>query len=189
MIGTLRICPKCGAEIPADAPEGGCPGCLLESGLNLLVAEAVAGVVDPGQEQGVPTEIGTDLASDSAVPGDARFGIYEIERRPDGSFYELGRGGMGVTYRAIDMSLQRKVALKIIKAGIAKRSADARERFLREARAAAALRHENIATVYQFGIREDTGQYFYAMELIEGETLEERVRRAGPLSVRTTIDM
>jgi serine/threonine protein kinase len=85
--------------------------------------------------------------------------------------------------------LQRKVVLKIIKAGIARRSASARERFMREARMAAALRHENIATVYQFGIREDTGQYFYAMELIEDETLEERVRRAGPLSVRATIDI
>ena len=184
MISVARVCEKCGGRIPADAPEGGCPGCLLESGLNLLAEEAVAGIASSGQ-----AEINRDLAPDSLAPSDARFGIYEIERRADGSLYELGRGGMGVTYRAIDTSLQRKVALKIIKAGIAKRSADARERFLREARAAAALRHENIATVYQFGIREDTGQYFYAMELIEGETLEERVRRAGPLSVRTAIDM
>jgi Serine/threonine protein kinase len=96
---------------------------------------------------------------------------------------------MGVTYRAIDTSLQRKVALKIIKIDVAERSADARERFMREARAAAALRQENIATVYQFGIREDTGQYFYAMELIEGETLEQRVRRGGPLDARTTINI
>ena len=110
-----------------------------------------------------------------------RFGVYEIDRREDGSLYELGRGAMGVTYRATDTSLQRKVALKIIKTDIAERSADARERFMREARAAAALRHENIATVYQFGMRLETGQYFYAMELIEGETLDERVRRAGPL--------
>src|SRR5262249_711092 len=61
------------------------------------------------------------------------------------------------------------------------------ERFVREARAAAALRHKNIATVYQFGMRLETGQYFYAMELIEGETLEDRVRREGPLDARTTI--
>ena len=60
---------------------------------------------------------------------------------------------------------------------------------MREARAAAALRHENIATVHQFGIREETGQYYYAMELIEGETLEQRVHRAGPLDVRATIDI
>ena len=116
-----------------------------------------------------------------------RFGVYEIDCREDGRLYELGRGAMGVTYRATDTSLQRKVALKIIKTDIAERSADARERFMREARAAAALRHENIATVYQFGMRLETGQYFYAMELIEGETLEDRVHRAGPLDARTTI--
>jgi tetratricopeptide (TPR) repeat protein len=60
---------------------------------------------------------------------------------------------------------------------------------MRGARAAAALRHENVATVYHFGIQEETGQCFYAMELIEGETLEERVRRTGPLNVRSTISI
>jgi serine/threonine protein kinase/Tfp pilus assembly protein PilF len=122
-----------------------------------------------------------------ALGGGARFGIYEIDCHADGSLCELGRGAMGVTYRATDTSLQRKVALKIIKTDIAERSADARERFVREARAAAAFRHEHIATVYQFGMRLETGQYFYAMELIEGETLDERVHRAGPLNARTTI--
>jgi len=122
-----------------------------------------------------------------APDGGFRFGVYEIDCRADGSLCELGRGAMGVTYRATDTSLQRKVALKIIKTDIAERSADARERFVREARAAAALRHEHIATVYQFGMRLETGQYFYAMELIEGETLDERVHRAGPLDARSTI--
>lgn len=116
-----------------------------------------------------------------------RFGVYEIDCHADGNLCELGRGAMGVTYRATDTSLQRKVALKIIKTEIAERSADARERFVREARAAAALRHENIAVIHQFGMRLETGQYFYAMELIEGETLDERVRRAGPLDARYTI--
>src|SRR4029453_760934 len=119
--------------------------------------------------------------------GEVHFGIYEIDCYADGSLCELGRGAMGVTYRATDTSLQRKVALKIIKTDIAERSADARERFIRDARAAAALRHENIATIHQFGMRLETGQYFYAMELIDGETLDERVRRAGPLDSRTTI--
>ena len=125
----------------------------------------------------------------NAFDNGKHFGVYEIDHREDGSVYELGRGAMGVTYRATDTSLQRKVALKIIKTDIAEPSADARERFMREARAAAALRHENIATVYQFGMCLETGQYFYAMELIEGETLEERVRRAGPLDARSTIQI
>ena len=131
-----------------------------------------------------------EVAKDSnpnAFESGRRFGVYEIDCHADGSLCELGRGAMGVTYRATDTSLQRKVALKIIKTDIAERSADARERFVREARAAAALRHEHIATVYQFGMRLETGQYFYAMELIEGETLEDRVHRAGPLDARTTI--
>src|SRR4029453_16036153 len=119
--------------------------------------------------------------------GEVCFGVYEIDCYADGSLYELGRGAMGITYRATDTSLQRKVALKIIKTDIAERSADARERFIREARAAAALRHENIAVIHQFGMRLETGQYFYAMELIEGETLDDRVRRTGPLDARTTV--
>jgi serine/threonine protein kinase/Tfp pilus assembly protein PilF len=127
-----------------------------------------------------------DLTPD-APEGGVRFGAYEIDCHADGSLCELGRGAMGVTYRATDTSLQRKVALKIIKSDIAERSAEARERFVREARAAAAFRHEHIATVYQFGMRLETGQYFYAMELIEGETLDDRVRRSGPLDARTTI--
>jgi serine/threonine protein kinase/Tfp pilus assembly protein PilF len=126
---------------------------------------------------------GLDLAADQ------RFGPYEIERRADGSLYELGRGAMGVTYRALDKVLDRPVALKIISTELRSRSAEARERFMREARAAAALRHPNVATVYQFGVREDTGEFFYAMELIEGETLDERVDRAGPLDVGTAIEI
>jgi serine/threonine protein kinase/Tfp pilus assembly protein PilF len=118
-----------------------------------------------------------------------QFGAYTIERHVDGSAWELGRGAMGITYRAIDAVLDRPVALKIINTSLASRSSEARERFMREARAAAALRHPNVATVYQFGIHEETGQFFYAMELVEGETLEQRVRRLGPLDVLTTVDI
>ena len=139
-------------------------------------------------QAGIGSEEETVHDSTQPAPdGGVRFGVYEIDCHADGSLCELGRGAMGVTYRATDTSLQRKVALKIIKTDIAERSADARERFVREARAAAALRHEHIATVYQFGMRLETGQYFYAMELIEGETLDERVHRAGPLDARSTI--
>jgi serine/threonine protein kinase/Tfp pilus assembly protein PilF len=165
----ISTCSNCGGVLE-ETPGGGlgCMSCLLRAGI--------------GSEE----EVKQDSTPD-ALGGGTRFGVYEIDRREDGSLYELGRGAMGVTYRATDTSLQRKVALKIIKIDIAERSADARERFMREARAAAALRHENIATVHQFGMRLETGQYFYAMELIEGETLEDRVRRTGPLDARTTI--
>jgi serine/threonine protein kinase/Tfp pilus assembly protein PilF len=165
----LLTCPTCGAALE-ETPGGGlgCMSCLLRAGI------------------GSDEERAKDSTPD-ALGGSTRFGVYEIDCHADGSLCELGRGAMGVTYRATDTSLQRKVALKIIKTDIAERSADARERFMREARAAAALRHEHIATVYQFGMRLETGQYFYAMELIEGETLDERVHRAGPLDARTTI--
>ena len=165
----LLTCPTCGAALEETfGGGGGCMFCLLQAGI--------------GSEE----EVVQDSTPD-ALEGGTRFGVYEIDCHADGSLCELGRGAMGVTYRATDTSLQRKVALKIIKTDIAERSADARERFVREARAAAALRHEHIATVYQFGMRLETGQYFYAMELIEGETLDERVHRAGPLDARTTI--
>src|SRR6478672_920712 len=164
-------CPNCGGLLEKTPSGGlGCLSCLLCAGI--------------GSEE----ETVHDSTPD-ALEGGLRFGAYEIDCREDGSLYELGRGAMGVTYRATDTSLQRKVALKIIKTDIAARSADARERFMREARAAASLRHENIATIHQFGMRLETGQYYYAMELIEGETLDERVRRAGPLDARTTIQI
>src|SRR6267154_1053387 len=165
----LLTCPTCGAALEETfGGGGGCMFCLLQAGI--------------GSEQ----EVAQDSTPD-ALGGGTRFGVYEIDCHADGSLCELGRGAMGVTYRATDTSLQRKVALKIIKTDIAERSADARERFVREARAAAAFRHEHIATVYQFGMRLESGQYFYAMELIEGETLDERVHRTGPLNARTTI--
>ena len=96
---------------------------------------------------------------------------------------------MGVTYRAVDTSLQRPAALKLIDPEWVKRGAEARERFMREARAAATLQHPNVAAVYHFGIREESGQCFCAMELVEGETLEARVRRTGPLDPLTTIEI
>jgi hypothetical protein len=97
------------------------------------------------------------------APVTDRLGTYRIERRDNGSLWELGRGAMGVTYRAVDTSLKRPVALKLIDSEWAKRGAEARERFMREARTAASLRHPNVATVYHFGIREENGQCFCAM--------------------------
>ncbi|MEO7167280.1 MAG: serine/threonine-protein kinase, partial [Chthoniobacterales bacterium] len=125
----------------------------------------------------------------AAISPAEQFGQYVIEKREDGRAWELGRGAMGVTYRALDTSLQRSVALKLIKADFTGPTSDTRERFMREARAAGALRHPSVATVYQSGIDEETGQCFYAMELVEGETLDERVRRTGPLDVQSVIEI
>lgn len=155
--GTTVTCAKCGAPLEsASSPDLGCMVCMLH-----LAVE-----------------------SSAAFSEDEHFGQYVIEKREDGCAWELGRGAMGVTYRALDTSLRRPVALKLIKSDFAGRGSDTWERFMREARAAGALRHPNVATVYQSGIDEGTGQCFYAMELIEGETLEERVHRTGPLDVR-----
>src|SRR5215468_6230292 len=168
LTNSAPICESCGSPIDTtSAGDLGCIACLIGTGLD---AEA---------EQ-----------SDTALASEPdQLGAYTIEHHSDGSAWELGHGAMGVTYRAIDKALDRPVALKIINTDDKSHSAEARERFMREARAAAALRHPNVATVYQFGVREATGQFFYAMELVEGETLEEHVRRLGPLDVLTTIDI
>ena len=166
---SAAVCPECGTRLDGGFSRGlgRCMICLLRVGF------------DDAEE---PDE--TLLA-----PVTDRLGTYRIEHHDDGTHWELGRGAMGVTYRAIDTSLQRPVALKLIASEWVKRGAEARERFMREARTAAALRHPNVATVYHFGIREENGQCFCAMELVEGETLETRVRRTGPLDALTTIEI
>src|SRR5262245_17073211 len=165
------VCENCGALTDTSflGDELTCMACLLRLGFADKGSRASNG--SPGGP--VPDHIGP----------------YVIARRQDGEAWVLGRGAMGITFRATDESLDRPVALKIINTDGRSHSAEARERFMREARAAAALRHPNAATVYQFGVREETGQFFYAMELVEGETLEERVRRLGPLDVLTTVEI
>src|SRR5260370_28951052 len=107
-----------------------------------------------------------------------RYQQYEILRREDGSVWELGRGAMGITYKAYDTNLRFTVALKVINSAYLE-SDTARQRFLREARAAAALRHLNVASVFNLGTEKD--KYFYVMEFVDGETLEARVKRKGSL--------
>lgn len=159
---TTAVCPDCGTrtEKAYSSNLDRCMICLLRAGF----AEASEEVRSPMTD---------------------RFGPYIIDHREDGKPWELGHGAMGVTYRAVDSSLQRPVALKLINTDVA--NSEARERFIREARLAASLRHPSVATVHHFGIQEETGQYFYAMELLEGETLDERVRRTGPLDVRSVV--
>jgi serine/threonine protein kinase/ActR/RegA family two-component response regulator len=118
------------------------------------------------------------------MPEKVIFGHYEITMRDDGSLVELGRGAMGITYRAWDTSLECPVALKVINTAQLQ-SASAGERLVREARAAARLRHRHVASVFHLGVEKDV--YFYAMELLNGETIDARIQREGPLDPLTTV--
>src|SRR5437660_7459458 len=162
LASAAAICSTCGEPLNAT---GNCVACLLRTALDEPVIEA---------------------KSDAS----SVFGDFEIVRQEDGSVCELGRGAMGVTYLARDNVLRRKVALKVIDVPAAARGSQAvRKRFLREARAAGALRHPNVAAVFQFGASPDGSRCFYAMELVEGETLETRVRRDGPLKARLVLEI
>ena len=98
---------------------------------------------------------------------------------------QLGIGGMGVVYRAEDVTLGREVAIKLLRPTVAK-TAQMVERFLGEARAAAALNHPNICTIYEAG--EQDGQPYIAMELLEGQTLQQYLA-AGQPSVARVLDI
>src|SRR5262249_49948527 len=113
----------------------------------------------------------------SFSPG-TRLNHYEIQS-------EIGSGGMGVVYRAEDVRLGRRVALKFLPEDIS-RDRGAVERFQREARAAAALNHPHICTIYDIG--EHEGRHFIAMELLEGETLRQRIRGV-PLEMEPLLEI
>lgn len=161
-LAAVAVCSNCSELLNW---KGECLACLLRGGL------------DEGAKGEAPLE--------SLV-----FGDFEIARREDGTLWELGCGAMGVTYLATDKVLHRAVALKVIETPSAAGDSTAvRERFLREARAAAALKHPNVAGVFQFGAAPEIDRCYYAMELVEGETLEARVRRDGPLKADLAVEI
>ena len=115
------------------------------------------------------------------------FQHFQVLRQADGTLHELGRGAMGVTYKAFDTNLGSCVALKVINALYLDNEA-ARARFLREARAAAALHHRNIATVYHLGT--DERNFFFAMEFVDGVTLDTMVKaQGGTVSTRDALEI
>ena len=107
------------------------------------------------------------------------FDHYTVLTRDDGSLYELGRGAMGITYKAFDTNLRIPVALKVINSTFLN-SDVARQRFVREARAAAKLRHRHVASVFHLAAEGET--MFYAMEFVDGETVDALIKRQGPLA-------
>src|SRR6266568_4543356 len=120
------------------------------------------------------------------IPGPLKYDHFEVEVGADGFPAELGAGAMAITYRARDTVLNSVVALKVIDRTVAQ-NPGARSRFLREARAAAQIRHPNVARVSHYG--EQDGECFYVMEVVEGETLEAKVRREGPLSLALALEI
>jgi serine/threonine protein kinase/tetratricopeptide (TPR) repeat protein len=159
----IRICQTCGTAL---APQDEfCPVCAFRGAL---------------QTDDAATEL-----SEALVP-ERRFGNYEILTDEDGSLLELGRGAMGITYKAFDVDLRRFAALKVISP---RYLADegARSRFLREARAAGSVRHPNVASVFQLGTSQEN--YFYAMEFVEGETLASLIKRSTCLDAKLALEI
>jgi serine/threonine protein kinase len=165
-------CPRCGSRV-SETYEF-CPVCLFRMAL---------GEADSGASSG-PEETALEVST-SGPPGQ-RFEHYELIAGEDGNPVELGRGAMGVTYKAMDVHLHCPVTLKVINERyLGDESVSLR--FLREARIAASVRHPNVASVFHLG--RIGGHYFYAMEFVEGETLDSLVKRANRLELKLALEI
>jgi WD40 repeat protein/serine/threonine protein kinase len=161
-----RTCPVCGTLVPETSAS--CPVCMLRGALK-----------PEGDSSG-------SAVDSSASESELRFEHYRVLQDDDGTPIELGHGAMGVTYKAYDVSLRCPVALKVISERYLG-DESARLRFLCEARTAARVRHSNVASVLYLG--ESGGNYFYAMEFVEGETLEAFIKHFGRLEVRLALEI
>jgi serine/threonine protein kinase/Tfp pilus assembly protein PilF len=166
---TAGTCATCGRPLTQCGPNGECLRCLVSLGF-----------LADGEHAERPAGRGR------LIPGPLRYAHFEVEVGADGFPAELGAGAMAITYRARDTVLNSVVALKVIDRKVAQ-NPGARSRFLREARAAANIHHPNVAQVTYYG--EQDGECFYAMELVEGETLEARVRRDGPMPLAVALEI
>ncbi|HEY5910289.1 MAG TPA: protein kinase [Verrucomicrobiae bacterium] len=164
------MCPECGATLPDGLIEGLCPRCLIDtmlgSGRVFAPSSDFGDYSPPG---------GATRASGSAPESPVRrwFGDYEL-------LEEIGRGGMGVVFKARQAGLDRLVAVKMILFGQFA-SEEFQQRFRVEAKAAANLRHPNLVTVHEVGHQD--GFHFFSMDYIEGKSLADLVREK-PLPAR-----
>ncbi|MDZ4401795.1 serine/threonine-protein kinase [Prosthecobacter sp.] len=157
-MNTPATCPQCSSTLPADAPEGLCPACLMRGGLDTDATIKMTPSQKPSAAEPMPTPLPEELA-----PLFPQLEILEL----------LGRGGMGTVYKARQMKLNRFVALKIISA---EAGADPHfaERFQREAQALAKLNHPHIVSVFDFG--ETGGLFYFLMEYVDGANLRTLIR-------------
>src|SRR5260370_11929089 len=162
----VGICATCGRPLTQVGPKGECLRCLV-----------ILGFAAEGS--------GSEQRRSRITPGRLRYDHFEVEVGADGFPVELGAGAMGITYRARDAVLNSMVALKVIDRKVAQ-APGVRSRFLREARAAAQIHHPNVARVSHYG--EQDGECFYVMELVEGETLEARIRRDGRMPLAQALE-
>ena len=178
---TFTVCPKCGAEIATDATEGLCAPCLLEAGLR-LEAEPVAKLNGPNQMDAPPRAAGRTSAETNAEARDsdipASLGNYDL-------LEEIGRGGQGIVYRARQRSLNRTVALKVVRTGQWTTQAHLK-RFRLEAETAASLDNPNIVPIYEVGER--GGSCYFSMKFIEGGPLDE-LFKSEPMPVRRAAEL
>ncbi len=168
-----RQCSECGRSLPADAPQGLCPQCLIK--LGLLTGAEVQEAASPDKPNDVPTS-GAPPAAGFVPPEPGTL----AEQFPQLEVLELlGQGGMGAVYKARQRQLDRLVALKVLPPQVGPTEAFA-ERFTREARSLARLSHPGIVMVYDFG-HTHAGLYYFIMEFVDGTDLR-HVIRSGQLS-------